>query len=89
MCKLYAPILGPQFYQSLHWRQRSTSNRNPASDIYGGELHQALSGSDGPLMEGRAISVTLNTDGVVCFHSTNQSFWPVLLMINELPFSER
>ena len=59
------------------------------SDIYGGELYQSLRGSNGPLVERREISLTLNTDGVDCFHSTKESFWPVLLMINELPFNER
>lgn len=37
----------------------------------------------------RRLSVIMNTDGVVTFKSTKSSLWPVLLMINELPFSER
>ena len=59
-------------------------------DIYDGKLYQALMHSDdGPLANKRNISVVLNTDGGVVFCSTNFSIWPVLLMINELPYSER
>ena len=81
--------IGPNFYRSLCWQKRSTATLDCISDIHDGQLYRTLSASDGPLQEGKAISFTLNTDGVECYHSTNQSYWPALLMINELPFSER
>lgn len=81
--------VGPKFYRSLHWQKRSTATLDCISDIHDGELYRTFSASDGRLQEGKAISFTLNTDGVECFHSTNQSYWPALLMINELPFGER
>ncbi len=77
------------FVQSLRWQQRSALDPSQIADMHSGELYKDLSGREGPLVAGKAISFTLNTDGVECFHSTNQSFWPVLLMINELPFNER
>ena len=73
---------------NLQWPQRGSLASGCISDIYDGELYQALSSSGGPLIAGKYISFTLNTDGVDCFHSTRESFWPVLL-INELPFSVR
>ena len=35
------------------------------------------------------ISLTLNTDGVAIFKSSKNSLWPVWLVINELPPTER
>ena len=56
------------------------------SDIYDGELYQALSSRGGPLIAGKYMSFTLNTDGVDCFDSTR-----VILacVVNELPFNVR
>lgn len=74
--------VGAKFYKSLHW-QKSTAtlaSLDCISHMHDWELYRALSANDGPLPEGNAIS--LNTDGVECFHSTNQSFWSALLMIS-------
>ena len=35
------------------------------------------------------LSLLMNSDGVDVFKSSKFSMWPVLFMINELPFSER
>ena len=35
------------------------------------------------------LSLLMNSDGVELFKSSKVSMWPVLFMINELPFSER
>ncbi len=61
------------------------------SDIFDGQLYKSLDISNtcmNPSME-FSLSAVLNTDGVAVFMSSNQSFWPILLMLNELPFSER
>ena len=84
---LHTIISGPGFYQSLQWQQTGSPASGCISDIYVGELYQALS-SGGPLIAGKSISFTLNTDGVDC-STLQESFWPVLLMINELPFNVR
>ncbi len=59
------------------------------TDISDGLLYKTLVSEGRLLANEKSISVILNTDGVVVFKSTNYSIWPVLLMINELPFSER
>ena len=76
---------GPGFYKSLS-RQRQC---NGLTDIYQGNVYQELSLESGPLSKNTNISLTLNTDGVLVYESTNCSMWPVLLMINELPFTAR
>ena len=86
VCLHTTVISGLGFYESLQWGSLASGC---ISDIYGGELYQALSSSDGPLIAGNSISFTLNSDGVDYFRSTRESFWPVLLMINELPFNVR
>ena len=57
------------------------------SDIYHGDVYRTL----GLQNEGRniCISLTLNTDGALVYQSRSCSMWPVLLMINELPFNAR
>ena len=83
------PVLGPAFYSLLQCQKNIQIKPGQLTDIYGGQLYQALASDGGCLADDRNISMVLNTDGVVVFHSTNLSIWPVLLMINELPFSQR
>lgn len=84
-----APFIGPGFYQSLHYSRSLPRKPGKLANISEGQLYQALASSGGPLADKHNISVVLNTVGVVVFHSTNYSFWPVLLMINKLPFVKR
>lgn len=35
------------------------------------------------------VSVTLNTDGIPMFKSSNFEFWPLFMLINELPYRMR
>jgi len=58
------------------------------SDIYSGSLYQKLV-AQGILNNPSNISLTLNTDGIPAFRSSNFSFWPIYLLINELPFHLR
>ena len=58
-------------------------------DIYDGQVYQALCSENKSLSNTNNISLTLNTDGVQVYQSNNYSMWPVLLMINELPFAAR
>ena len=87
--KFCSPVLGPGFYSLLQGQKSIPIKPGQLTDIYGGQLYQALASAGGCLADDRNISVVLNTDGAVVFHSTNLSIWPVLLMINELPFSQR
>lgn len=74
---------GPGIYQSLH-RSSTNSRSGIISDICDGQLYKKLVD-----VGSNSISLLLNTDGVVLFQSKTHSFWPVLLMVNELPFSQR
>ena len=80
---------GPTLYQSILQMKRKLHHPGKLADICDGELYKRLASGDGPLGNEQSISLILNTDGVVVFKSTNSAIWPVLLMINELPFSER
>ena len=62
-----------------------TRDSTRLSDIYDGELYRRLL----LLADVQNISAILNTDGAEIFKSTKLSIWPILLMINELPFCER
>lgn len=83
-------IPGPGFYKSIN-QCRIRKEPSMLSDICDASLYQTLVSKCGPasLANAHNISVILNTDGVVVYKSSNHSMWPVLLMINELPFSER
>lgn len=81
--------VGPGFFQSLRHSRLTPREPGILADIYDCQLYQALAGHQGPLADEHNISVILNTDGVEVFKSTKLSMWPILLMINELPFTER
>lgn len=71
---------------------RFTRQKNPhhTEDIFDGSIYQELSRDGGPLSRPEGISFTINTDGVDdVFKSTKASLWPVYLVINELPPSQR
>lgn len=81
--------IGPGFYASLKKQQTRHKEPNRLSDISDGTIYQEHCDMNGPLSDGNGISVVLNTDGIALFNSSNSSMWPILLMINELPFVER
>ena len=54
------------------------------SDICDGSLYQELV-SSGFLAVRSNISLQFNTDGVPVFRSSSFSFWPLHMIINELP----
>ena len=88
LCAYMYGIVGHDFFESLqkHYLENPDGK---VVDIHHGQVYRALASGDGPLVDKRNISVVLNTDGVPVFQSTNYQIWPVLLMINELPFAER
>ncbi len=58
------------------------------ADIYDGKVYQQQM-SLNFLSNPNNISVIFNTDGVPVFRSSNFSFWPQYLVINELPLKTR
>lgn len=84
-CKRYIAVslhIGPGVYESILHRKRQTRMEGYLSDITDGSLYANLEAET-------CISLTLNTDGVSIFKSNKMSVWPILLMINELPFVDR
>ena len=80
---------GHDIYNSL--MKRPDSRNHGLSDIHHGNVYSALGlQNDQPNEDHNiCISFTLNTDGALVYQSTGCSMWPVLLMINELPFNAR
>ena len=66
----------------------SDTQNHGLSDIHHGNVYSAL-GLQLNEDHNICISFTLNTDGALVYQSTGCSMWPVLLMINELPFNAR
>lgn len=83
-------LSGPGFYQSiLDQRACVSKHKDTYSDIYDGAIYKILATEGNVLHDQHNISVIFNTDGVEIFNSTKDTMWPVLLMINELPFTQR
>ena len=79
---------GHGFYESL--LKQSGPHHHGLSDIHYGDVYRALALQNGIQNDRNiCISLTLNTDGALVYQSTSCSMWPVLLMINELPFNAR
>jgi len=94
LISLYNPLpicLGPGFCKLLQQcTNRQKQHTTNLEDICDGNQYQLLL-QNGLLGRVHSISFTLNTDGVAVFHSQSSkySFWPIYLMINELPIKER
>ena len=82
-------MIGPGVYESIIQKKGATSSPGVISDICDGQLYRSLEYGNGPLSNDKSISVTLNTDGVSAFKSNKHCIWPILMMINEMPFINR
>ena len=67
---------------------RNGSTTNSRSDIYDGAVYQQFV-KNGFLANKFNISLLFNTDGISVFRSSAFAFWPLLLLVNELPFQMR
>lgn len=76
-------------FLSVTEKAKKQTNVNVICDIHNGRAYQAVCSENCLLANDNNISLMLNTDGVQVYQSTNYSIWPVLLMINELPFTAR
>lgn len=65
-----------------------TCQKGKYTDICDGELYQNLVRS-GFLADNQNVSFIFNTDGIPIFKSSGFSFWPLYLLINELPYKMR
>ncbi len=79
-------LADPQIWR--HLKEQSTQARNPnvICDVYDGKeylrYHDFLSKPEN-------LSLVFNTDGVALFRSSQVSIWPIWILINELPPSQR
>ena len=83
--------LGPEcWYEICKSFEDRTSfgDRSHRRDVYGGVVYRQLIES-GFLSSSSNISLLCNTDGIPVFRSSSFSIWPLLLLVNELPFSMR
>ena len=58
------------------------------TDICDGSVYRELV-LKGVFSSKHHLSVILNTDGIPVFRSSSFSFWPIHLLINELPYKMR
>ena len=75
--------IGDGVLNAIHnqYQQRFASD----ADIYSGKVYQKHVAS-GFLADEANISFILNTDGIPVFKGSKYSFWPVFLLISELPY---
>ena len=92
-CYLLYPILvftGPEMIDKLEYRFRRVKMDSEAiEDVYDGKLYKKYSSPGGFLSDPHNISFLGNTDGVALIKSTSYGVWPVYLIVNEIPPSER
>lgn len=63
----------------------SSSSNNTIRDIQDGCVYQRLKQS----CSDQFVTLTMNIDGVEIRKGSNKSIWPVLLVVNEVPFKQR
>ena len=68
-----------------HYKSNKDGN---ICDVYNGSIYRNLF-EDGILNSPNNILFAMNMDGVAIFKSSKISMWPVFLLINELPLSDR
>ena len=85
----FMPNLGEIFTAAIS-HQLDCTNRMSYSDIQDGQCYRDILHSDF-FAESESCNLTalLNTDGVPIFKSSGFSVWPILLVINELPYHLR
>ena len=75
---------GQGVYEALCTRTRPTEQSDSLCDITDGLLYKEKVKQDR-----FTITFTFNTDGVPVFKSSGYTFWPLYLVINELPYRMR
>lgn len=82
-------LLGDSCWKEISRRHNLRRGKGESrGDIYDGIVYQNLVHS-GFLSNEHNISLIFNTDGVPVFRSSSFSMWPILLLVNELPYRMR
>ncbi|XP_067019318.1 uncharacterized protein [Acropora muricata] len=83
-------LSGPGMIKKLQYRfSRTKIDPGAIEDVYDGELYKKHSCPGGFLSNQHNISFLGNTDGVALIRSNGYGVWPVYLVVNEIPPSER
>lgn len=78
----------PGFIDKIQHRfHRKKINEENIESIYDGSIYMETGLND--ILQKFNISLMWNTDGVCFFSSSQMQFWPLYLVINELPIKER
>jgi hypothetical protein len=85
MCKRESWLNKIRSHRFFHYRN---NKENGISDVYDGTNYKTAF-SNGFLDDPNALSFSFNTDGVQIFKSSTLSMWPVYMLVNELPPTER
>lgn len=85
MCKRKSFLEKIRSHRFKHYKN---NDEKSVKDVYDGTNYKEAF-RKGFLEDPNSISFSLNTDGVQIFRSSTVSMWPVYMLINELPVSER
>lgn len=81
LCEIY---VGKGVYDTIHGRLLN----NTCSDVCGGALYKELVSNHSHTLRS-FVTLTFNTDGIPVFKSSKYAFWPMFLVVNELPYKMR
>ena len=76
---------GIKFYSAVCEQRHDISTSRGCDDICSGALYKELVSS----YPQHFVTLTFNTDGIPVFKSSKYAFWPMYLMVNELPYKMR
>ena len=76
-------------YKVLCEQIQKFSSSSVYSDICFGDLYKELYSTRAIDPRNKCVTLTLNTDGIPIFKSSNFAFWPIYLIVNELPYKTR
>jgi len=80
----------PGFTQPLdHVKNRTKKVPDNIEDVYDGELYKAHVRENHSDFHDYCLSLMWYTDGISIFRSSHYEVWPLFVVINEVPFSQR
>lgn len=77
-------VIEDSLFDNLDKIKSSLSSEGTIRDVYDGSLYKKLLAAPS-VPNSQLLTYNFNTDGAPLFHSSKQSFWSILLILNELP----
>ena len=75
--------------KSLDARKSISSKRSEINDVHDGKLYKKNKFIKNSKKEDIVLTANINCDGAAMYETSKFSLWPILMMINELPFNVR